>query len=1054
MIKKSLFYITVFLSIIYFLPKPTHAIKTETVKIGMKEDTYAESGYPGVSPWNNRNIYLGYDTLYGKMKTRPYLKYSLDNLINASIKPEKVQKAELKIYQYISNRSTDYEAEIYKINSNWDHHHLNWYNQPTINFHNSKILSPNNGWKTIEITDLIKDQLNPATTNYGLSLKLKNEMSNGVIFWSNACSSTPSPPSCNPGQEPHILITYELNEPPNKPTLTLPQNNLQTVTKQFQFKWEKSTDPNNDEVFYKLEIAENPDFSNLIFSSKWIKETEYEYNFNKDGIFYWRIRAKDQHITDDSAIMSSIRNLEIDSTAPETPEILPEPPFTYGENNTVNWEFNANSERYKVKFIIRRYEKDNTDKKINIIDKETDELGFKWSELEEKNYFYKVKAVDFLGNSSDWSKETNSVQDFTEPQINNLKSNQLYISPQNSPGIKDQAEIEFYIADLSLKNWQLIFENENREIVESISGKLAKKTIQWKPDKYPDGYYFIYLKAIDEVGLMNKSNIITIKIDNLAPKDPVILAPKNNSLTNSPQILFQSKTDPNTTHTLLINNKEIKKWYNSWFEEIFNKKVFKEGKNTIKVISKDEAGNSSSSEIILNTDWTAPKTPKITIHPNKSKKSISLKIHSNAFQKAYIYNPAGLHKRTTKKSTTVVNGWTGETNYTFYVRIEDKAGNLSKRSKKVNYKTPGKKKKESKNEWPNFPSLPKESSCKYKYQISKNELTKINCTLSKPKLKEITHETSDKKNYRINSIGSSNPYIKLIIKKYKCKEKSFWDPRTWFSCFEIYHSTQKKKIKMQNIMYSKINRKTKRTSIYSNYEKNGKPVGYEAKFDYTENYENKKFQVRNKMLYQHKLDNRWLDFKEHTSYSNSLKIPKYQYTAIEKKKDKPLRYPFNSIIGVTQWHGKTAYDDDHNGIDFAAYKQPIYAMADGYIYKAGWNGTKGSCNNGGRILIIAHDNGLYTAYAHLTDYKKKNGKNWKAGERIKKDERIGTTGNSGKYNCSSLGYHLHLEVRTTAKWGTDINPVPKIDIDWNKVKTVNHKTYPGRLTGENPHPKF
>ncbi len=1057
MIKKSLLYITILIIITCFSPKPTHAIKTETVKIGMKEDTYAESGYPGISPWNNRNIYLGYDTLYGKMKTRPYLKYNLNNLINSEIKPEKIEKAELKIYQYVNNRSTPYETEIYQINSTWDHHHLNWYNQPATTLYNSTLLSSNNGWKTIDVTDLIKTQLNPETTNYGLSLRLKNEMSNGVIFWSNACSSTPSPPSCSSGQEPHLLITYEINEAPSKPTLTSPENALQTTTSEHMFKWQPSIDPNGDEILYKLEIADTPDFSNLIYSSPWQTEIETQYNLNNDGIFYWRIKAKDEYLSDDSAVYSEIRSLEIDSTPPTIPEIIPEPPFTYGKENTVQWNFNADSERYKVKFIIERYEKDNTDNKINIVYQETEDLGYKWENLEEKNYFYRIKAVDFLNNTSEWSQITDTVQDFTKPLINNLKSNHIYVSPKNSPGEKDQANISFNITDLSLKKWELIFENENREIVKSLSGNSASEKITWKAKDLSDGYYFIYLKAIDEVGLTNYSNILTIKIDNISPKNPKFLTPKDKSLTNSPQILLQSQTEPNTTHTLIINNHEIKKWYNSWFEKIINKDTLKEGKNVLEIISTDEAGNKSSAKITLNTDWTAPKSPKITLHPNKSKRNINLKIHSKSFHKAYIYNLAGLHKRTTKSNTIIIENWTGETNYTFYVRLEDKAGNLSNRSKKVSYKTPGKEKTEEKNkrtEWPKFPSMPPKSNCKYKYQISKNKLTKINCTLSKPKLSQISHNSEDKKSYRISAMGATNPYIQLVIKKYKCKDKSFWDPRTWFGCFEIYKETEKKQIKMQNLMYSQVNKKEKRTSVYTNYEKNGQPKGYEAKFDYNKNHQNKNFQVRNKVFYQHKLDKTWLDFNDYTSYSNALKIPKYQYTSIEKKRNKPLRFPFKSIIGVTQWHGKTAYDSHHNGIDFAAYKQPIYAMADGYIYKAGWNGKKGSCNNGGRILIIAHNNGLYTAYAHLADYNNSDGKNWKAGERVKRGERIGTTGNSGKYNCSSIGYHLHLEVRKNAKWGTDINPVPKIDVDWNQVKTVNHKTYPGRLTGENPHPKF
>ena len=32
------------------------------------------------------------------------------------------------------------------------------------------------------------------------------------------------------------------------------------------------------------------------------------------------------------------------------------------------------------------------------------------------------------------------------------------------------------------------------------------------------------------------------------------------------------------------------------------------------------------------------------------------------------------------------------------------------------------------------------------------------------------------------------------------------------------------------------------------------------------------------------------------------------------------------------------------------------------------------------------------------------------------------------------------------------NPVKYVDTDWNQVPTLNYTQYPGRLTGENPHP--
>jgi len=88
-----------------------------------------------------------------------------------------------------------------------------------------------------------------------------------------------------------------------------------------------------------------------------------------------------------------------------------------------------------------------------------------------------------------------------------------------------------------------------------------------------------------------------------------------------------------------------------------------------------------------------------------------------------------------------------------------------------------------------------------------------------------------------------------------------------------------------------------------------------------------------------------------------------------------------------------------NAIDFgASIGTPAYAAASGtvIISKAGgWNGGYGS------YIVIKHENGTQTLYAHLSANNVSTG-NW-----VTKGTRIGSIGNTGK----STGPHLHFEVR-------------------------------------------
>lgn len=108
----------------------------------------------------------------------------------------------------------------------------------------------------------------------------------------------------------------------------------------------------------------------------------------------------------------------------------------------------------------------------------------------------------------------------------------------------------------------------------------------------------------------------------------------------------------------------------------------------------------------------------------------------------------------------------------------------------------------------------------------------------------------------------------------------------------------------------------------------------------------------------------------------------------------------------------------HKGIDIACAKgTPIYAVKDGIVTRASWNGGYGEC------VIIYHGNGISSLYAHCDNtsssravYEVKVGDTVKAGQVI---AYVGTTGRS-------TGYHLHFGVIDTNTYtslgGNYVNP--------------------------------
>jgi murein DD-endopeptidase MepM/ murein hydrolase activator NlpD len=92
----------------------------------------------------------------------------------------------------------------------------------------------------------------------------------------------------------------------------------------------------------------------------------------------------------------------------------------------------------------------------------------------------------------------------------------------------------------------------------------------------------------------------------------------------------------------------------------------------------------------------------------------------------------------------------------------------------------------------------------------------------------------------------------------------------------------------------------------------------------------------------------------------------------------------------------------HGGVDFAAPTgTPVHAAADGVIKSAGWAGPAG------KMILIKHDGGRITGYAHLSKIMP----GMTPGARVTSYDVIGQVGTTGR----STGPHLHFTLREDGK---------------------------------------
>ncbi|NJP48618.1 peptidoglycan DD-metalloendopeptidase family protein [Streptomyces sp. SBST2-5] len=119
--------------------------------------------------------------------------------------------------------------------------------------------------------------------------------------------------------------------------------------------------------------------------------------------------------------------------------------------------------------------------------------------------------------------------------------------------------------------------------------------------------------------------------------------------------------------------------------------------------------------------------------------------------------------------------------------------------------------------------------------------------------------------------------------------------------------------------------------------------------------------------------------------------------------------PVSAALGTPYHKAGSAWSKGyHTGVDFPVPTgTSVRSVAAGTVVSAGWEGSFGY------QVVIRHQDGRYSQYAHLSAISVRSGQPVSAGQRI---GRSGSTGNSS-------GPHLHFEVRTGPGFGSDIDPV-------------------------------
>lgn len=144
--------------------------------------------------------------------------------------------------------------------------------------------------------------------------------------------------SCSGDAEPEVI-----NIAPTIPVLTLPVDNKLCVSNSVNFGWNASTDANNDNITYQIQIAKDNQFAQIIKTVEGSTNSQ-TVELDKNTAYYWRIKATDSKaLSSDYSVTSKFYTAgdPVINHLPFSPELISPAINTVLSTTTASLKWNA-----------------------------------------------------------------------------------------------------------------------------------------------------------------------------------------------------------------------------------------------------------------------------------------------------------------------------------------------------------------------------------------------------------------------------------------------------------------------------------------------------------------------------------------------------------------------------------------------------------------------------------------------------------------------------------------------------------------------------------------
>ena len=341
-----------------------------------------------------------------------------------------------------------------------------------------------------------------------------------------------------------------VNPPP--PVLLNPLEGENTNNVTPIFSWQSVVE-NSLPVLYLVSISDNYEFPYENISSEWISNNQWTSPSLGDGVWYWRVKARDN--AGNEGDWSEIRSFRVDTVPPNAPNLIS--PL---DNEVVStsapilvWQ-GVQENSLPVMYLVAVSDDP-------LFQHENRSSGWILSTswvltppLPNGRYYWKVKARDNAGNEGVWSGQRSFTIDTTPPSspslllpFNNSSTRSSTVTFSWSEVLDDSPPISYMIS---------ISKNPNFSPEVWNSGWIS--AISWSAT-LSDGTWFWRVKAKDFAGNESFwSQIFVLNVDTTPPPVPSPIFPPQNYIISSSSPVFEwagvSDFSPPVSYLLQISD--------------------------------------------------------------------------------------------------------------------------------------------------------------------------------------------------------------------------------------------------------------------------------------------------------------------------------------------------------------------------------------------------------------------------------------------------------------------------------------------------------------------